>query len=176
VLCRIEVRESDDILHLAVADHRSDLPGLFTAPIPMDKAVVCIGRDGRCLAVDSKSLRTVAEWQAAGPVQSVLAGPEQLWICVEGSAVQRVRFQDGRFVTEWVQQLSGPEWTLADADGNRMLAIQSDGLIVPLDKWTGAVGTAIRAPAPLAIAPLRVGSELALATVDGGLFFVPMPE
>jgi hypothetical protein len=90
--------------------------------------------------------------------------------------VHCVRFQDGKFVTGWVQQLSGASWTLADADQDRLLAIQPDGLIVPLDKVTGGLGPAIRAPAPLALAPLRAGSELALATVDGGLFFVPMPD
>jgi outer membrane protein assembly factor BamB len=176
VLCRSEVQSSDGIVHLAVAEQRADLPPLLMAPIPMGNALLALGRDGRCLAVDSKSLRTRAEWQAPGPVQSAIAGPQRVWVCLEDSTVLSVHFQDGKFEIEWQQRLNGSGWMIAEADQDRFLAVQPDGFIVPLDKATGAVGTMIRAPAPLALLPRLSGDELVLATVDGGLFFVPAPQ
>jgi hypothetical protein len=174
-LCHARIQKSGDIVHLFIAQRRTDLPPLLMPPIPMGDSLVCLGRDGRCLALDPKSLRTLFEWQAPATIHNAMVTDNHLWLCLKNSAILSLRYDAGKFEEQWQQSLRGTGWSLAAALHNRLLAVHPDGLMVALNKSTGELGRASRTPAPLVLPPRWAGEELVLATVDGGVFFVPAP-
>jgi hypothetical protein len=173
-VCRVQVQESNDILHLAIAESRGDLPSLLMAPMAIDGNVVCLGQDGRCLALDPISLKTRGDWQAPAAIRSAIGDGRRVWVCLEDSTVISLRCDAGAIEPEWQRPLQGAGWSIADS-GDRLLGIHRDGFMVALDKATGELGRPIRAPGRLVMSPQRVGDELALATEDGGVFFVAAP-
>jgi outer membrane protein assembly factor BamB len=176
IVCRAELRRTEEITHLFVTECRKDLPPLAAPPVEFHDAVLCVGADGKCVLLDSTTLRTVSDWQASGPIGTVATVLGTAFLMVDRSTVQALESRDGKLVAGWQRQLDGGDWQIARVErdnGSRLFAFSSSGEIVALDPSSGQTVWSFRAPASLALPPQWVGNELLLATIDGGLFFVP---
>ena len=183
ILCRAEIRQTEGITHLYVTECRSDLPRLAASPIQVRAneherdQLLCVGTDGNCLLLDGASLRTISSWQAAKRVSGgAVAKSGRVFLGLEGSTVQALRLDAERLVPDWQQELQGPDWQLAGLTDGFLLATNPSGLVLALDPSTGQTVWSHTAPAPLALPPTVLAAEIVLATMDGGLFFVPGPK
>jgi hypothetical protein len=174
IVYRSEIQSSEGIVHLALAEQRTDVPPLLMAPIAMTDGLLCIGRDGRCVALDPKTLRTQAEWRAPAAIRDAVVATDRVWLCLEDSSVLSLRFDSRKLKSGWQTPLPGHGWSLADADTGRLLAVQPEGFLIVLNKDTGERSEPLALPAPPAQPPRLVGGEWVLATVDGGITFIPV--
>jgi hypothetical protein len=178
IVCRAELRITEEITHLFVTKCRTDLPPLASSPVKLRSQILCVGTDGRCMLLDPKTLRTVSDCQVAGPIRGVAVDSGLAYILLGRSGVQALDVDGDKLVPGPTRELGEGDWQVVLTKRGRLsdlLLFSSTGEIVKLDRATGGTVWSHRAPAPLALPPQWVGDELVLATTDGGLLFVPDP-
>ncbi len=179
IVCRAELRRTDEITHLQVTECRRDLPPLADAPVAFVDRILCAGSNGRCVALDSISLRTLSEWQAAGPITCVASDSDAVFLTVNRSSIQTLLIREDQLEAGWNRKLDDGEWRLTcrgNGSAQVLLAYDLTGAIVALDRNSGETLWTYQAPAPLALPPQLVEDYLVFATVDGGIFSVPAPK
>lgn len=179
IVCRAEIRRTEEIDHLLVTEWRKDLPPLAAPSFEFYGQLLCVGTDGRCMLLDANSLRTISDWQSSGPIGGVAADSATAFLVVERTTVRALESRDGKLEADWERKLDAGDWQIACVarDGvSHLFAVNSAGEIVALDPRSGQTVWSYQAPAPLALPPLWVGDELVLSTIDGGIFFVPGPK
>jgi hypothetical protein len=174
VLCRVEARKTEGITHLFLAEQRSGLPRLAVPPNYLGMYVFWAGQNGRCLLLDRKTLRTVADWEGPGAIREAMSDFKKAYLGLGRSGVLALRIDGDKLVTDWHRQLDGADWSLACFESESVIATNSEGELLVLDSATGKTKEKLRAPAPLALPPAVFGSQVILATVDGGIHFVSL--
>jgi outer membrane protein assembly factor BamB len=178
IVCRAELRRTEEITHLFVTECRKDLPPLAAPPIEFHGHILCVGSDGRCMLLDSTTLRTITDWQASGSIGGVASDSATIFLMVDRSTVQALESRDGKLVPGWQRKLDGGDWQIACVARDRspsLVAFNASGEIAALDWNSGQTVWSYKAPAPLGLPPQWVEDELVLTTIDGGVFFVPGP-
>lgn len=185
-LDRFELQRSPEgIRYLKRTGRREELPAPFAAPLVRGTGLVWVGRNGHCRLVDPISFRLSDAWEAPGQVRAMAADQQRLYLTLADGSCTGLAFGGQRFARVWHRKIDEPDSEVVGAASwengsgtaeTTVLLATSRGRVLGLAGDTGATRWTIDAPAPLAQPPQILGDSLVVATIDGGLFLIPLPK